>query len=416
MTTELGRRRSMKYLYFGLTGLVALSLVGEYARFSTEDLTSSGTWRIAVAWSVPILLAAIGGVFAERAGIVNIGLDGMMILGTWFGAMFTILGGPWVGVLAAALAGMLGGLIMAVATVTFKVDHVIAGVALNLMAPGITRFLADIHFTDRGGSITQSNTISGVSDFSVPLLAGGNLFGWKSPDLLGAVESANILVVSDLAGVLRGFVSGMSWMTLVMLLTIPFTVWLLWRTRFGLRLRSCGEHPTGADSLGVKVYLYKYYGVLISGLFAGAGGGFLAIQLSGLYKEGQNQGRGFIGMATVIFGNWKPVGTALGSLLFGYTETLRLRDDDAPHALLLLVSVALLVLAVRAIRQKRFTALAVSAAVALVIGFVYLTTDRVPNELPKITPHLMVLAVLLFGVRKLRPPATEGKPWSKGET
>lgn len=416
MTTLLRDRKRTRMLSLALSGLVAISLVQQYARFPTQDLTSSGTWSIAVAWSIPILLAALGGMYAERSGIVNIGLDGMMILGTWFGAMFTILAGPWVGMLAAAIAGMLGGLVMAVATVTFKVDQVIAGVALNLMAPGITRFLAEIHFTDRGGSITQSPTIVGVSGFSFPFLAGGNLFGWKSPDLLGAVERTGFIVISDLAGILRGFFFNMSWLTLVMILGIPFSIWLLWKTAFGLRLRSCGEHPTAADSLGVKVYLYKYYGVLISGLFAGAGGGFLAIELSGLYKEGQNQGRGFIGLATLIFGNWKPVGTALGSLLFGFTETLRLRDQDAPHALLLLVSVALLALAFFAIFRRRRTTTIVAAALAVLIGFAYFTTNGVPDQLPKITPYLAVLAVLLFGTQRLRPPAAEGRPWSKGET
>jgi len=397
--------RRNRWLISGLSGLVAISLVQDVARFPTTDLTSSGTWSIAVAWSIPILLAALGGMFAERSGIVNIGLEGMMILGTWAGAMFTIIGGPWVGMAAAAVAGVFGGLIMGLATVTFKVDHVIAGVAVNLMAPGITRFLSDIHFPDRGGSITQSPTVVGLSKFSVPLIS----------DALGAVEDKNWLVVSDLAGILGGFFSNMSWMTLLMILTVPFTVWLLWRTAFGLRLRSCGEHPTAADSLGVNVYLYKYWGILISGACAGLGGGFLAIELSGLYKEGQTQGKGFIGLATLIFGNWRPIGSALGALLFGFTETLRLRDQDAPHALLLLVTVALVFLAIRAFTRKKWLTLGVSLAVALVIGFAYFTTSGVPDQLPKITPYLTVLAVLLFGTQRLRPPAAEGIPWSKGD-
>jgi simple sugar transport system permease protein len=408
-------RRRLRVVAIGLGGLLAISFVQKVARFPTQDLTSSGTWSIAVAWSIPILLAALGGMYAERSGIVNIGLEGMMVLGTWFGAMFTILAGPWWGMLAAGVAGALGGLVMAVATVSFKVDHVIAGVALNLMAPGITRFLSDVHFSDRGGSITQSPTIVGVSRFSLPFLAGGQLFGWKSPDILGAVEDAGVIVVSDLGGIVRGFASNMSWMTLVAILMVPATVWLLWKTPFGLRLRSCGEHPDGADSLGVNVYLYKYYGVLASGFLAGLGGGFLAVELSGLYKEGQNQNKGFIGLATLIFGNWRPVATALGSLLFGFTETLRLRDQDAPHALLLLVVVALAVLAVRAAAKRQLPAVAVSVLVMTVIGYAYLTTGGVPDQLPKITPYLTVLAVLLFGTTRLRPPAAESLPWSKGE-
>ncbi len=403
-----GRRRT---LLMAVSGLVAISLVQEYARFPTEDLTSSGTWGIAVAWSVPILLAALGGMFSERSGIVNIGLEGMMILGTWSGAMFTLLGGPWWGLLGAGVVGLLGGVVMAVATVTFKVDQIIAGVALNLMAPGIARYLSDIHFSDRGGSITQSPTVSGGSSFSMPFLAGG----YGTPDLLGKVERFDLLVLSDLAGILRGPASGMAWMTLVLLMVVPVAGWVLWRTAFGLRLRSAGEHPDAADSLGVSVYLYRYFGVMISGFLAGTAGGFLAIELSGLYKEGQTQGKGYIGLATMIFGNWRPVGAALGALLFGFTETLRLRDPDAPHALLLLAALGLLVLAVRSARNKRWVAVGITAALGLLVGRYYLVSSGVPDQLPKITPYLTVLVVLLFGTRKLRPPAAEGRPWSKGE-
>ncbi len=416
MTTMVKEGTSKARLLIVLASmLVAVSAVQNFARFPTEDLTSSGTWSIAVAWSVPILMAALGGMFAERAGIVNIGLEGMMIIGTWVGAFYTLLAGPWVGIIAGGLAGVVAGAVMALATVTFKVDQIIAGVAINLMSPGLTRFLSDVHFSDRGGSITQSPTIVGVSRFSVPFLSGGNLFGWKSPDLLGAVERAHIIVLSDLAGVVRGLFWNMSWWTLALLLIVPFSVWLLWRTSFGLRLRSCGEHPDAADSLGVNVYLYKFYGVMISGLLAGLGGAFLAVELSGLYKEGQTQGKGFIGLATLIFGNWRPILTFFGALLFGFTETLRLRDPDAPHALLLLVVIALIYLAVRGAQKRNWVSLGVSALAAVVIGFAYFTSEGVPDQLPKITPHLTVLAVLMFGTRKLRPPAAEGIPWSKGE-
>lgn len=415
MTTLAGWRSGpLRILLVAGSGLFAISAVQRFARFPTEDLTSSGTWSVALAWSIPILMAALGGMYAERCGIVNIGLEGMLIIGTWVGAFYTLLAGPWWGILAGGIAGGLAGVIMALATVTFRVDQIIAGVAINLMAPGLTRFLSDVHFSERGGSITQSPTIVGVSKFKLPFLAGGDVFGWKSPDLLGAVERADIIVVSDLAGIGRGLVFSMSWMTLVLLLLVPFSVWLLWRTPFGLRLRSSGEHPDAADSLGVNVYLYRYYGVIISGVCAGLGGAFLAVELSGLYKEAQTQGKGFIGLATLIFGNWRPILAFLGALLFGFTETLRLRDQDAPHALLLLVVIALTYLAVRAIQKRKWLSLAVSAAVAFVITFAYFTTEGVPDQLPKITPHLTVLAVLLFGTRKLRPPAAEGRPWSKG--
>ena len=432
-----GRRR---WIVYAAGAVLLLAVTQQIASLPTDDLTSSGTWSIALAWSVPILLAGLGGIFSERSGVVNIGLEGMLILGTWFGAFGAMVGGPlfgrllagrlpdpivqalvseggpWFGMLLAGIAGGVGGLVMAAAAVGFNVDHIIAGVAVNLMAPGLTRFLSDLHFSDRGGSITQSPAVSGVGDFNLPVLAGGAAFGWKSPDLLGAAEQADVFFLSDLAGVLRGFVFQMSWFTLLAYLMLPLSIFLLWRTRFGLRLRSCGEHPQAADSLGVNVYKYKYYGVVISGALAGLGGGFLAIQLSGLYKEGQTQGKGFIGLATMIFGNWNPLGAARGALLFGFTETLRLRDENAAHGLLLLaVIVMALLLARRLVRRSGRLGTLQIAVAAAAVGFWYINSTSVPNQLPAITPHIAVLVVLLFATSRLRPPAADGLPYRKGE-
>ncbi len=167
----------------GALGIVLLlSVTQQFAKLETNDLTSSGTWRIALGWSIPIMMAGLGGIFSERTGIVNIGLEGMLVLGTFFGAFGTILYGPWWGMVMAIIAGAVGGLLLAVTTVTFNVDHIIAGVAINIMAPGIARFLASIHFPDRDGSITQSAPIVGVSNFSLPFLAGGKIGGWKTRD------------------------------------------------------------------------------------------------------------------------------------------------------------------------------------------------------------------------------------------
>lgn len=411
-----GRTVSWRVWVLGAFGIVfLLSITQQFAKLETSDLTSSGTWIIALAWSIPILMAGLGGIFSERTGIVNIGLEGMLILGTWFGAYGTLVYGPWWGMVMAAVAGAFGGLLLAVATVTYNVDHIIAGVAINIMAPGITRFLASIHFPDRGGSITQSPTITGVSNFSFPFLAGGKIGGWRSPDMLGAMEDWDWFFVSDFAGIARGFVSGMSWLTLLAFLIVPAATFLLWKTAFGLRLRSCGENPHAADSLGVNVYKYKYYGVIIGGALAGFGGGFLAVQLSGLYREGQTLGKGFIGLATMIFGNWRPVGTALGGLLFGFAETLRLRDPSAAHGLLLLVVIVLGLLMIRAILRRNVRAatwLGVTGAAILVW---YLSTDSVPNQLPRITPNIAVLVVLIFATSRLRMPAADGQPYRKGE-
>ncbi len=400
----------------GAFGIVMmLSITQQLAKLPTSDLTSSGTWSIALGWSVPILMAGLCGIFSERTGIVNIGLEGMLVLGTWFGAFGTLVGGPWWGMVLAAIAGAFGGLLLALATVTFNVDHIIAGVAINIMAPGLARFLSSINFPDRGGSITQSPTIVGVSSFSVPVLAGGTIFGWQSPDVLGRIERWNWFFVSDLAGILRGMVSNMSWLTFIAILIVPAATYLLWKTRFGLRLRSCGENPHAADSLGVNVIKYKFLGVTIGGALAGFGGGFLAVQLSGLYREGQTLGKGFIGLATMIFGNWRPVGTALGGLLFGFADSLRLRDPHAVHGLLLLVTLGLAILLLRALYRRRFQVSAWLAGTAAVILTIYLSTNSVPNQLPKITPHIAVLVLLIFASQRLRMPAADGQPYRKGE-
>jgi simple sugar transport system permease protein len=281
------------------------------------------------------------------------------------------------------------------------------------MAPGIGRYLAGLIFPDYGGSITQSPTLVGSSTFNVPFLAGGRIFGWQSPDFLGAMERSDLFFIAELGGILRGFVFQMSWLTLVGILIIPLSWYLLWRTRWGLRLRSCGEDPDAADSLGVNVYLYKYYGVVTSGLLAGFGGAFLAVQLSGLYKEGQTNGKGFIGLATMIFGNWRPGGTASGSLLFGFAETLRLRDQDAPHALLLFVAIVLFLFMLRALYRRRWRSSAGLGVAAVALGAFYMNVDTVPNQLPQITPFIAVLVVLLFATRRLRMPAADGQIWIK---
>lgn len=407
----------INWLIIGLGGVVLLAITERFARIPTTDLTSSGTWSIALGWSIPILMAGLGGMYSERSGVVNIGLEGLLVIGTWFGAWGTLVtGSPWAGMVFAAIAGGLGGLLMAVATVSFGVDHIIAGTAILVMAPGVTRYLSGLIFPDYGGSITQSPTVVGVSTVNVPFLAGGTIFGWKSPDMLGALERSDIFLIGELGGILRGFVFQMSWLTLLGILVIPASAYLLWRTSFGLRLRSVGEDPDAADSLGINVYKYKYYGVVISGVLAGFGGGFLAVQLSGLYKEAQTGGKGFIGLATMIFGNWRPGGTASGALLFGFTETLRLRDPNAPHALLLFVVIVLAIFVVRALIRRRWMSAVGMAAAGAVIGWVYFATDRVPNQLPGITPFIAVLVVLLFATRRLRMPAADGRIWIKGSS
>ena len=196
------------------------------------------------------------------------------------------------------------------------------------------------------------------------------------------------------------------------------TAFILWRTPFGLRLRSVGENPHAADSLGVNVYLYKYIGVLTSGVMAALGGAFLAIAASGVYREVQTGGRGFIGLATMIFGNWRPGGTAIGAGLFGYIDALRLRDANgtAMRAIVLLGALALIVLAILAIRKKRYKVVFGLGITAAVLISWFLLTTALPREVALVAPYLATLLVLAFASQRLRPPAADGIPYRKGES
>jgi simple sugar transport system permease protein len=396
--------------------VVVLSVLQELARPATIDLVSVGTAESTLRRAVPILLAGLGGIWAERAGVVNIGLEGMMVLGTWFGAWGALEFGPWWGIVIGIAGGAAGGLLHAVATVGFGVDHIVSGVAVNIVAPALARFLSGEVFSGRsGGGITQSPRVESVGHFDLPFLSGGEFLGWRTPDLLGWTVDQDWLLASDLAAVLSGITSSLSWATLLALTLVPVSVFVLWRTPFGLQIRASGEHPVAADSLGVSVYRMKFTAVVISGALAGFGGAFIAIEQTGVYREGQVQGRGFIGLATVIFGNWQPVGAFLGSLLFGFADALQLRDRTAVHALLLLAGVALAGLALRALLKRRHGSAVLLASSSAVVLWWYAVTDEVAGELPPITPHLVTLLVLVFATSRLRMPAANGLRYRRGQ-
>jgi general nucleoside transport system permease protein len=277
---------------------------------------------------VPLFLATLGAVFNERSGIVNIGLDGMMIFGTWFGAWGSLRWGPVVGFLVAILAGTLVGLLHAIVTVTFRVDHIISGVAINVLALGVPRFLSIIAF----GQGTQSPAVEQLPHFTLPRLG----------------EMSPIVPLTLVLGVAAWFV--------------------LNRTVFGLRLRSAGENPRAAESLGVRVVAMRYAGVLLSGAFAGLAGAYISIELVGQYNEGMNQGRGFIALAALILGNWTVGGAALASLLFGWTEALT----------------------------------------------VYLRVSWINNAFIQTLPYIVTLVVLAVSFRRVRPPKAVGQAYEAG--
>jgi ABC-type uncharacterized transport system permease subunit len=406
----------LRWMLAALGLVVVLSIVQGLARPETTDLLSAGTAESTLRRAVPILLAGLGGIWAERAGVVNIGLEGMMVLGTWFGAWGALEFGPWWGIAIGIAGGAGGGLLHAVATVGFGVDHIISGVAVNILAPATARFLSREFFAGRpGGGLTQSPRVESVGSVDFPFVSGGDLFGWTTPDLFGWIDDQGWFLVSDTAAVLSGITQNVSWATLVALALVPISVFLLWRTPIGLRIRASGEHPVAADSLGVNVYRMKFTAVVVSGGLAGFGGAFIAIEQTGIYRENQVQGRGFIGLATVIFGNWQPAGAFLGSLLFGFADALQLRDRTAVHALLLLVGIALAALAIRAVVQRRVRPAALLAVASASVLWWYAVTEKVVSELPPITPHVATLLVLIFATNRLRMPAAIGLRYRRGQ-
>lgn len=422
-------------------GILVLSIVQGVS--DTSLLTAGGTSSAMLRWSIPILLAGLGGLFSERAGVVNIGLEGMMILGTWCGAWGALeFGSPWWGLLTGLIGGAFGGLLHAIATVQFGVDQIVSGVAINILAPGLARYLSERVFGEmQGGSVSQSPRVRTAGSFTVRGVS----------DVLDTISDWDVFFVSDVASVLRGFVTDMRWFTLLALLLVPLSAWVLGRTKFGLRVRICGENPSAGESLGVNVFAHKYVAVMISGALAGLAGAYIVIELSNLYRGGQTAGRGFIGLAALIFGNWRAVGILAGSLLFSYPFGLALIDFNATssgvatRALLLVIAIGLFATAIHLWRgegrreapqldaasldtptgsyarmlqslggsSRSLTLLAFALGVGALVW--YLLTDAAASWLPNTMPYVLVLLVLIFAAQRLRPPKAAGKPFRRGE-
>jgi simple sugar transport system permease protein len=229
--------------------------------------------------ATPLLLAALGGLFSERAGVINIALEGLMLAGAFTAAAVThFTGSPWVGLLAGIGAGALVAGIHALATIRFRADQVVSGTAINILMLGVPPFLSGALFLSSG---------------STPQIPQENL-----------LRNAPIIIA---------------------VLLVPLTWYVLYRTPFGLRLRAVGEKPEAADAAGIGVNRMRYTAVLLSGALAGIGGAYLSIGQSSLFTRNMTSGRGFIALAALIFGKWRPVQTMLACLLFGFAEALAIQ-------------------------------------------------------------------------------------------
>ncbi|HEY5117630.1 MAG TPA: ABC transporter permease, partial [Nakamurella sp.] len=383
-------------------GIAVVSLVRIVT--GANNLDSSGAIQAAITAAVPIALAGLSGLWSERAGVVNIGIEGMMVLGTFGAGYAGYQWGPWAGVFFGIVCGLLGGLLHGLVTITVGVDHIISGVAINILAPGLALYLSRLVFTDApGGGQRQSPPVPDVGRITLP---------WLS-DWLGEIEAKGWFFVSDLAGIIRGFCTNLSLLSVLAAVLIALSGWLLWRTRLGLRLRSVGEAPYAAESLGVNVYWYKYIAVMISGALAGLAGAFLVVGLK--YQDGQTGGRGFIGLAAMIFGNWRPGGMAMGAGLFGYTDGVQQYDSSgsAMHAFLLLVTIALLVVALLQYRSGHPVVAYVALGIAALCLWWFLSTDELPQQLIKAAPYAITLLVMALASQNLRMPKADGLIYRK---
>ena len=254
----------------------------------------------AIAYTIPLLIVALGGLYCERSGIVNIGLEGLMIMGS-FASGITIYflqlsfpGQTWtifVGLLVAIIVGALFSLLHAFASINLQANQTISGTAINLIAVALTVFLAR-NITGSGNIVLRTT------------LAKKNLAGLSEIPVIGKLFFTNSYSTT--------------WIVLLILIVFTF---ILYKTAFGLRLRACGEHPHAADAAGVNVGRMRYIAVLISGAFAGLGGGIFLVTFSGEFN-GSVSGFGFLALAALIFGQWKPLGILASTLFFGFASTL----------------------------------------------------------------------------------------------
>jgi simple sugar transport system permease protein len=250
----------------------------------------------ALRMATPLVLAALGGMFSERSGVVNIALEGIMLTGAFASIVATFYtGSPWAGVLAGVAAGVLVSLLHAVVSIVFKADQIVSGVAINLLAAGLTQFLMWIIW----GSSANSPPVQGMAH-------------WALPETWGPLARGVNVVIGHYPPLVY-----------VALALVALSHVVLFRTPFGLRLRATGEHPEAVDTLGVSVRAMRFAGVLLSGALAGLGGAFLALNTHQFVKN-MSAGRGYIALAAMIFGKWNPVGALMACLLFGYAEAVQM--------------------------------------------------------------------------------------------
>jgi len=319
--------------------------VGVFLIWATrgKSLNLTGMLVSSVIQATPIALASLSGIFSERSGVVNIGIEGMMLMGAFISVVFASLTqNIYIGFLAGALSGLILGLLHAVLTIRYRMNQIISGAGIIILALGLTSFL-DRAFVTSNPALNNPGPV--LASLPIPLL-------WRIP-VIGPILFNQSPVIY------------------VLFFLIIFTHFFFYYTKWGLRIRSVGENPKAADTLGINVYTLRYISVLISGTIAGFAGSYMSIGSVGLFNEGMSAGKGFLGMAAMIFGNWNPGGAFLGSVIFGFFDSW----------------------------QDKLSILKVG----------------IPSEFLQMAPYIATMIILSGFIGRSRMPAADGTPYKKGE-
>lgn len=300
-------------------------------------LGNTELWALTLTMSTPIAFGALGGTFSERTGVVNIAMEGMMTSGAFVAVLVgASTQSPWLGLLAAMIAGGAMALLFAWATIRFKADQVVTGMAIDILATGLTGYLFNVIYGYNGSPV------------NTPSLPNVNFTFLNHVPVLGAIFNQQSVLVY------------------IFLLLLVASHLFLFKTPLGLRMRAVGEHPRAVDAAGLNVFRLRYFGVLLSGILSGMGGAFLSIGILNSYNIGMINGRGYIALAAMIFGNWMPWGSYLASLIFGFATALGMQLQNS---------------------------------------------STIPKDLVLMLPYLLTVVALALAVRRSSPPAADGIPY-----
>jgi ABC-type uncharacterized transport system permease subunit len=325
-----------------VVGVIAFTLVLAFITWAAQDKSFNLTGMISSSFvrATPIALAALCGVISERTAVINIGIEGIMLISAQVAVVTaSVTQNLWVGLIMAILAGALVAALHAFLIIRFKVDQIVSGVAINIVGAGVTAFIAS-RFLEETDALNNSGTFPIIT---IPLFS-------KIP-ILGPMLFENNIIVY-----------------LMVLLVIAMQV-MLYKTPWGLRTRAVGEHPKAADTLGINVFLMRYVNVIIGGMIAGIGGAYFTIGSVGRFDEFMTAGKGFIGLAAMIFGKWNPVGAFASSLIFGFADSLQVK--------------------------------------------LQILRVPIPSEFLLMAPYIVTMIILTGVVGRAIPPAADGQPYEK---